>query len=237
MPALEPRLEDLQYKGLFLYQRGDLPRFTQDSVLLSSFADLSPDDIALDLGAGTGAVALLTYARTGAAFSCLEREPALCELLRMTVAYNNLPFPIHEMDWVDAPERLGHGTFTAIVCNPPYFEKDLQSPNALRAAARGGSDALFGAITCTKKLLKHGGKFYFCYPAERLADAFFLLRQSGLEPKRLRLVAYNAKKPPYLALILARKGGRPGMKVEHTLLLADENGNDSAEKRAIYHME
>lgn len=237
MPALEPRLEDLQYKGLFLYQRGDLPRFTQDSVLLSSFADLSPDDIALDLGAGTGAVALLTYARTGAAFSCLEREPALCELLRMTVAYNTLQFPVHELDWADAPERLGHGAFTAIVCNPPYFEKDLQSPNALRAAARGGLDALLHAVACAKKLLKHGGKFYICYPAERLADAFFLLRQNGLEPKRLRLVAYNAKKLPYLALILARKGGRPGMKVEHTLLLADENGNDSAGKRAIYHME
>ncbi len=237
MPTEKPRLEDLQYKGLFLYQRGDLPRFTQDSVLLSSFADLSPDDTALDLGAGTGAVALLTYARTNAQFACLAREPSLCELMRMPMDYNALPFPVYEMDWSEAPNRLGNGTFTAIVCNPPYFEKDLQSPNAQRAAARGGADALSGAVSCAKKLLKHGGKFYFCYPAERLADAFFLLRQNGLEPKRLRLVAYNSKKPPYLALILARKGGRPGMKVEHTLLLADENGNDSAEKRAIYHME
>ncbi|HWR23252.1 MAG TPA: methyltransferase, partial [Feifaniaceae bacterium] len=208
----EPRLEDLQYKGLFLYQRGDLPRFTQDSVLLSSFSDLSADDTALDLGAGTGAVALLVYARTGAKFACLEREPALCELLRMTMARNKLAFPVHEMDWADAPERLGRHSFTAIVCNPPYFEKDLQSPDALRAAARGGLDALQNAAVCAGKLLKHGGKFYICYPAGRLADAFFLLRQNKLEPKRLRLVAYNAKKPPYLALILARKGGRPGMK-------------------------
>ncbi len=234
---MEPHLEDLQYKGLFLYQQGDLPRFTQDSVLLSAFADLSPEDIALDLGAGTGAVALLTYARNGAAFSCLEREAALCELLRMTMDYNGLSFPVHELDWADAPNVLGHGTFTAIICNPPYFEKDLQSPNAQRAAARGGANAFLGAVACAKKLLKYGGKFYFCYPAERLADAFILLRQNGLEPKRLRLVAYNMKKPPYLALVLARKGGRPGMKVEHTLLLADENGNDTAEKRAIYHME
>ncbi len=236
MPTLEPRLEDLQYQGLFLYQRGDLPRFTQDAVLLSAFADLIPSDVALDLGAGTGAVALLTHARTGAKFSCLEREPALCDLLHKTMAYNSLDFPVYEFDWADAPVDL-HNAFTAIVCNPPYFERDMQSPNAQRAAARGGTDALSGAITAAKRLLTYGGRFYFCYPAERLADAFFLLRQHHLEPKRMRLVAYNLKKPPYLALIQARKGGKPGMNVGHTLLLADQNGDDSAEKRAIYHME
>jgi len=237
METPRPRLDDLQYKGLFLYQRADLPRFAQDAVLLAAFADLTARDRAVDLGAGTGALAVLCGARTGAAFVCVEKEEALCALLRRTAAYNGLNLPVHCMDWADAPAALGRGTFTAALCNPPYYAAGTQSPDPARAAARGGRNALKGAVSAAAKLLQNGGRLYLCYPAERLTDALVLLRGTGLEPKRLRLAAENAGAAPYLALICARKGGRPGMKTEPLLFLRDEQGRDSAELRKIYHME
>lgn len=234
--ASKPRLDDLQYQGLFLYQRADLPCFSQDSVLLAAFADLTRHERAVDIGAGTGALALLCGARTGAQFCCVEREAALCALLRQTMEYNALQIPVYETDWAQAPNVLGFGAFTAALCNPPYFAEGTQSPDPLRAAARGGQDALQGAVQAAARLLKNGGRLYMSYPADRLADVFFTLRQQGLEPKRLRLVAYNIKKPPYLALIMARRGGKPGLAVEPALLLKDETGADSEELRAIYHL-
>ncbi len=58
------------------------------------------------------------------------------------------------------------------------------------------------------KLLKYGGKFFMCFPARRLCDAFTALSSAGLEPKRLRLVAGKPEAAPYLALIEAKKAGQ-----------------------------
>ncbi len=232
------RLDDLQYKGLFLYQSADLPRFTQDSVLLAGFADLMPQERAVDIGAGTGVLAVLAGARTGALFTCIEKEEALCALMRKSAAYNKMPLDIRALDWADAPRELGKGCFSAALCNPPYFDPDKPSPNAPRAAARSGENALKGATACADALLKRGGRFYLCYPAKRLTDALVALRQAGLEPKRLRFVAHNAKKEPYLALLMAVKGGgQCSLSVSPPLLLKDENDAFSEEYRAIYHME
>lgn len=232
----DPRLDDLQYKGLRLYQREDLPCFTQDSVLLADYADLCASDIAVDIGAGTGVLSILCHARTGAQFCCIEKEAALCELLQRSLALNGLDFPIYNMDWSDAPALLGHSRFTAALCNPPYFQKSKPSPNAARASARSGKEALREAITCAAKLLQNKGKLFLCYPAAELTEVFFALREAGLEPKRLRLVAHNAAKAPYLALLLARKGGNPGLCMQPLLFLKDEAGQDSKELRNIYHM-
>ena len=53
------RLDDLQCDGLKLIQRPDAFRFGTDSVLLADFATPRKDEKAVDLGCGTGAIALL----------------------------------------------------------------------------------------------------------------------------------------------------------------------------------
>ena len=234
---MEARLDDLQYKGLGLYQSPGLPCFSQDSVLLAAFADLTARDNAVDLGAGTGALCTLCGARTGARFTAVEKEAELCALLRQSAAHNGQDIPVYEMDWADAPRVLGSGTFTAALCNPPYYAAGTQSPDAARALARGGADALKGAVFAASRLLKNGGRLYLCYPADRLTDAIVTLRAHRLEPKRLRLAARDAKSAPYLTLIMAKLNARPGMDVQPVLFLKDENGNESAAYRKIYHIE
>lgn len=233
---MEARLDDLQYKGLFLYQRPDLPRFTQDTVLLAGFAALTARDIAADIGAGTGALSFLCGARTGAKFMAIEKNAALCDLLRQSAAYNHVELPVVEADWADAPRLLGCGGFTAALCNPPYYAAGTQSPDQTRALARGGADALQGAVFAASRLLKNGGRLYLCYPADRLTDALVTLREHRLEPKRLRLVARDAASAPYLALVMARLNAKPQLTVEPVLFLKDENGDDSGEYRRIYHI-
>ncbi len=233
---MEARLDDLQYKGLFLYQRPDLPRFTQDSVLLAAFANLTARDMAVDIGAGTGALSLLCGARTGAKFTAIEKDAALCELLRKSAAYNHIDLPVVEADWADAPRLLGCGGFTAALCNPPYYAAGTQSPDQTRALARGGADALKGAALTASRLLKNGGRLYLCYPADRLTDALVTLREHRLEPKRLRLVAQEAKSAPYLALVMAQLNARPHLDVQPVLFLKDEDGDESGEYRRIYHI-
>ena len=69
---------------------------------------------------------------------------------------------------------------------------------------------------------------------KRLAELLETLRRSGLEPKRLRLVQHDAASAPSLLLLESRRGGRPGLAVEPTLLLRDADGRETDETRRIY---
>ena len=48
---------------------------------------------------------------------------------------------------------------------------------------------------------------------ERLGELFAALSAEGLEPKRLQLIQSRAETEPNLALVEARKGGGPGLRV------------------------
>ena len=74
-------------------------------------------------------------------------------------------------------------------------------------------------------------------PVARLTDAFEILRQYRLEPKRLRLVHANAMRPARLALIEALLDVHPGIIVESPLIVKNPDGTDSAEVRRIYHQD
>ena len=84
------------------------------------------------------------------------------------------------------------------------------------------------------RLLRWGGQFCLVFRTERLAELLETLRRSGLEPKRLRLVQHDAASAPSLLLLESRRGGRPGLAVEPTLLLRDADGRETDETRRIY---
>ena len=57
------RVDDLQYKGLKLIQKRDGFCFGIDAVLLSHFAQVPKDGSVVDLGTGTGIIAVLVAAK------------------------------------------------------------------------------------------------------------------------------------------------------------------------------
>ena len=61
------RLDDLQYKGLSLWQYSSLYCFTSDAVLLANLAKVKKGDVVADFGTGSGIIAVLVAAKTGAA--------------------------------------------------------------------------------------------------------------------------------------------------------------------------
>ena len=80
-----------------------------------------------------------------------------------------------------------------------------------------------------------GGSFALVHKPERLSELMCCLSAHGLEPKRLRLVCHRQDAAPNLVLLEARRGGRPGLRLEPCLILREEDGSESAEVRRIYH--
>ena len=242
-PALKngERIEDLQYKGLRIIQNESGFRFGTDSILLAGFVNVGSKDRLIDLGSGTGVIAILVEGRTGAEVTALELQPEQCDMARRSVEMNGQSINVVETDMRTAHELLGRGRFDAAVCNPPYHDSA-----AGRVSAKGEA-GFEGAAThdlyCTleevaasaARLVKYGGKFFICCPAARLAEAFKALEAEKLTPKRLRLVAVREDKAPYLALIEAKKGAKPGLKLEQQLVLCNRDGSYTEEANSIYH--
>lgn len=237
------RLEDLQYKGLRIIQSSAGFRFGTDSILLAGFVKAKPHEKAVDLGSGTGVIAMLVSARTCAGFTAVEIQPEQCDMARRSIELNGLDIPVIEADMRTAHEILGRGKFDLAVVNPPYY------PASGGTVSKKGGGEFAGAAThdlfCTMdevagsaaRLIKYGGKLFICCPAARLAELFRALAEEKLEPKRLRFVAARGDKAPYLALIEAKKGAAPGIRMEKQLVITNEDGTYTDEVRAIYHID
>lgn len=188
-------------------------------------ADFVPQGISriCEFGTGCGVIAVILAARDAAAtVTALDLQPEATALAARAVTHNKLDGRITVLtaDWRETP--LEAASFDAVVCNPPYFSAtlDKQSPDPSRRLARheDSPQALAELCRAAARVLRHGGRFFLCHRPERLADLVTALRDAKLEPKRLQLVQHNATTSPYLLLCEARKGGKPGMTVEPTLM-------------------
>lgn len=207
------RIDDLQYQELRIIQDDELPCFTEDAVLLANFLRAGPQDVVVDLGAGSGVISILGQRKTGARFVGVEQQPQLAALARRSAAMNGQAIPFYEMNVRDAPRALGHGAFTVAVSNPPYFSAE-RTPTAAESRSfsrHGDARSLDSFIAAAFLLLKNGGRFFACWPISGLTDMLCVLRGHRLEPKRVQIVCQRGT--PRLALIEAKKLAGHGMAV------------------------
>ena len=216
-------------------------RLSTDSMVLADFCRIAPDAAVCDLGCGCGALGLLLLRGHPALHvTGVEILPDAAAQARKNIDANRLSdrFPVLDGDLRAHRMLLPPGQFDAVVSNPPYFPAASGgvSPDDARAIARSEvCCTLDDLCTCASYLLRFGGDFFFVHRPERLCDLLCTLRAHGLEAKRMRLVRHHAGADASLVLIAARRGGRPGLKIEPDLLLTAPDGTESAEYRRIYH--
>ena len=216
-------------------------RLSTDSMLLADFCRLAPQSAVCDLGCGCGSLSLLLCGKypllrvTG-----VELQPQAAALAEENAAQDGLDgrFSVIRGDLREHRTLLAHGSFDAVVSNPPYYPvgsgKCAASP-ALAAARTELTCSLGELCTCAAWLLRSGGRFFLVHKPERLADLMVSLRENRLETKRLRLVRHRAGGPGSLVLLEARLDGKPGLVFEPDLALFDENGAESEDHKRIYH--
>jgi len=234
------RLDDLQLDGLKLIQRPDAFRFGTDSVLLADFAAPRRNDLAVDLGCGTGAIALLMagHQRT-LCVDAVELQPDIADMARRSVALNALEdrVRVHAMDMRDAWRSLGAGRYSLVVCNPPYGRSGaaLESRSeSVRLARHEGDLTPLAVARSAAMLLKNGGRFCAIYPAPRAYELMRAMDEAGIAPKRLRTVHGVAGRAPKFVLLEGIKQSGDGLHWLPPLVLRDADGGFSEEWHRIY---
>ena len=76
------RLDDLVRDGIKIIQRTDQFCFSMDSVLLAHYVNIRAKDRIVDLGTGTGVIALLLSALGARHITALEINPVMAELAK-----------------------------------------------------------------------------------------------------------------------------------------------------------
>lgn len=160
-----------QFQQFKIHQDRCAMKISTDAILLGSMADAHNPSRILDIGTGTGVIALMLAQRFADAKITgveLDTDAASQAVENMSQS----PFASRLALWhgriQDFPEEE---KFDLIVSNPPYFPDHLKSSDAKRNKALHTDSLSFEElIQKARKLLKDQGKFWIILPPRQLED-------------------------------------------------------------------
>ena len=181
-----------------------------DGVLLGAWTDVSHARNVLDIGTGTGLIALMLAQRCkDASITAIDIEnDAISQATDNVQAspWSRRITPLLQDVRTYCPEVL----FDTIVSNPPYFIHSLKGPDEQRNTARH-TDTLDAESLFAKagELLSEEGLFSIILPAEQADDLKRMALQVGLHPSRRTDVVTRPGLPPKRVLMEFRKVETP----------------------------
>ena len=214
------RIEKLDY-DLQIFQNSELYTFTSDAVLLAKFVNLRKGDVVVDLGTGSGIIALY-LAKKGCSKKVIgvEIQTELAKMAEKSVKLNKLE------DKIEIINKNMKLSADVVVTNPPYKKlTSLKNQNLSRAIARHEVEInLDELLTTASKMLNTGGRFYICYDSNRLAELIYKLKAHKLEPKALFLSYPSINKDSSIVFIEAIKDGKEGIKILPPVITNGDDG-------------
>ena len=209
-------------------------KVSTDSVLLGAWAPLEKASQILDIGTGSGLLALMSAQRSNANIVAVEMEPQAVAAAKVNIEESPWQQRLHivQSDISDFAEH--HlATFDHIICNPPYFLTGPQTQKQTRADARHTNTLSFETlISAMEKLLTKDGCASLILPVE-VSDAFFeLLDNSRLNLSLVQqVVPATGKLPRRVLFTLCATGEK--IKYLPPLVLRDEKNQDTDEMTAL----
>jgi tRNA1(Val) A37 N6-methylase TrmN6 len=175
-------------------------------------------DIVYDLCTGSGIIPVLLSKNKNIpkAIYAMDISYEAISLLERTISDNNLDFIVPIRADLREFKTVGEQNADMISVNPPYFRqgsgKERQSFSQAHARHELSCN-LTDIARAAKRLLKYGGYLKMCHIPERLTDVICTLRENNLEPKEIIFINGYNNPVPWLFLVSAKKGGKPGIKI------------------------
>ncbi|MEF9984147.1 MAG: methyltransferase [Oscillospiraceae bacterium] len=218
-------------------------KFGTDAFLLSNYANIKRKDLACDLGTGCGIIPMLWFRNPENApkfaYAVDIQEKAIAQL-NISIEKNNLQNKLKaiccDLKYI-SDSSLKLGDFDVVTCNPPYKicgSGIISEMDSEKIARHEVMCSINDVTDAAGKLLKFGGRLCICQRPERLLDVLEAMRNSKIEPKRIRFVQKLGNTAPWLFLVEGKKGAKPFLQVEKPFIIQDENGDFSDELKDVY---
>lgn len=194
--------DSFRFKQFTVLQSQCAMKVGTDAVLLGGWTDADQPKTILDIGTGTGVIALMLAQRfPDAGIDAVEVE----ESAATQAAANFRSSP-----WADRMQCINtkvqtfqpKHTYDLIVCNPPYFSNSLQPESPSRQTAR--HDDLLKPeelLSSVRRLISVSGAFCLILPAVRAEATKNTACHYGMSCVNRRYVAPTPHHPPKRCLL------------------------------------
>jgi tRNA1Val (adenine37-N6)-methyltransferase len=200
-----------------LQQQHSAMKICTDSLLFGAMAKVKAADKVLDIGTGTGLLALMLAQMGCQQITAVEMDqPAYREA---SLNFSRSPWSPHLVAIHQDIQTYATGStcrYDLIISNPPFFHQHAKSQNPERSMARHGETlSLAELFASVEKLLLPQGSFYILLPVHRVAEAialarskaFFLNREIAIrsfshKPTKVSALSFSMEKSDHEAELL-----------------------------------
>jgi tRNA1Val (adenine37-N6)-methyltransferase len=178
-----------RFKQFTVDQSGCAMKINTDSVLLGALVEADQPKTILDIGTGTGVIALMLAQRfKDAQIEAVEIDPIAAQTAGSN--FINSPYSERLSIYLNGFEQFFNQypdkKYDLIVSNPPFFINSLKSPAANKELARHTDEGFFKKmIASISKHLTISGLGYFVLPLETAELARNIASENGLFIKKI----------------------------------------------------
>ncbi len=199
-----------KFKQFEVDQNGCAMKINTDGVLLAALLKSNNPKHILDIGTGTGVIALMLAQRfENAKIAAVEID----EQAAVTAAsnFNNARFSNRlTLNHISIQQYNPNIKFDMVVCNPPYFINDLQNPEKRKGIARHANLNFFDELIAkVAALLTDKGSFWFILPIKQAENLVVKAQKYGLKAVRNINLHSNKQKPAFREIICLSKFEEP----------------------------
>jgi len=213
-----------KFKQFTIIQEKAAMKVGTDGVLLGSWADVQQRKNILDVGTGTGLIALMLAQRSNAQITAVELEEKAANEAKLNVNASlwKERVQVHNISFQQFLEQT-ESKFDLVVSNPPFFTNSAKAIDSSRTMARH-TDTLSYAelIMGSYWLLNPEGRLAVILPFESSVGFEKLALESGLFLQRKTLV--KPKPGKEVNRVLLSFGKHNSSIAENIITIYDENG-------------
>ncbi len=212
------------FKQFTINQEKCAMKVTTDGVILGAWVKCDDVSCILDIGTGTGLLALMLAQRCQVQIDAIDIDTSSClqaiENVKNSKWFNRIKVINTSIQEYSARE-IG---YDLIICNPPYFSNSLKSPDEKRNRARH-NDTLSNCelLECVKKLISEEGKFALILPYKEGKEFADISMNYGLYCNRaVNIKPYKSKDINRVVMELSRT---KQTYESHELIIRNDDGS------------
>lgn len=195
-----------QFKQFGVDQAGCAMKINTDGVLLAAMAEQRDPLRILDIGTGTGVIALMLAQRFDhAEVAAVEIDEAAAATAKRNFAGSIFAERL-QVEAIDIASYRPVNGFDLIVSNPPFFVNDLRNVEEKKGIARH-ADMLFFETLVAKvaSLLTADGSFWFILPLKQAEFVVEWAKAFSLAVERTIYLHSDERKPAFRAIVCLKR--------------------------------